>query len=136
MTNQEKKAYLSRYRVNERQIARIRQELRRWKAAADGLAGRDYARDRVSSSGGDRLQAAVEQMDGLREQLSGQLMRRIRLRKEIELAIASVGDDTLSLLLHYRYIDGYTWERIAVEMNYSIMQIYRLHGQALSRMSA
>ena len=35
-------------------------------------------------------------------------------------------------LLHLRYVDGYTWERIAVEMNYTYQWVAGpLHGEAL-----
>ena len=33
----------------------------------------------------------------------------------METAIATVEDKTLQLLLQYRYIDGMTWEQIAVK---------------------
>lgn len=37
-------------------------------------------------------------------------------------------------LLRLRYIDGLTWERVAVEMDYSWTQVHRLHGEALAEL--
>ena len=56
----------------------------------------------------------------------------VRLRREIEDVIASVPDGRLRMLLRYRYIDGMTWERIAVNMCMDARWIRRLHGRALS----
>lgn len=133
MTNQEKKAYLGRYRDNEREIRRTEEEILRWESLSRkttttmGAAG-------GGSNGEDKLQAAVEKIVRWQNRLTLQLGERVRLREEIEAAIGTVEDERLRLLLRYRYIDGWTWERIAVEMCYSYMQICRLHGKALAQM--
>ena len=53
------------------------------------------------------------------------------VRQEIRSALDQLEDENLKLLMEYRYIDGMTWEQVAVEMHYSYMQICRLHGKAL-----
>lgn len=131
MTNQEKKAYLGRYRDNEREIRRTEEEILRWESLSRkttttmGAAG-------GGSNGEDKLQAAVEKIVRWQNRLTLQLAERVRLQEEIEAAIATVGDERLRLLLRYRYIDGLTFERIAVELNYSWRQICNLHGKALN----
>ena len=37
-------------------------------------------------------------------------------------------------LMELRYLNGYTWERIAVEMHYSFRQVLRLHGEILLKL--
>lgn len=37
-------------------------------------------------------------------------------------------------LVRLRYIDGLTWEQVAVEMNYSWRQVHRIHGDALAKL--
>ena len=131
MTNQEKKAYLGRYRDNEREIRRPEEEILRWESLSRkttttmGAAG-------GGSNGEDKLQAAVEKIVRWQNRLTLQLAERVRLREEIEAAIGTVEDERLRLLLRYRYIDGLTFERIAVELNYSWRQICNLHGKALN----
>ena len=131
MTNQEKKAYLGRYRDNEREIRRAEEEILRWESLSRkttttmGAAG-------GGSNGEDKLQAAVEKIVRWQNRLTLQLAERVRLREEIEAAIGTVEDERLRLLLRYRYIDGLTFERIAVELNYSWRQICNLHGKALN----
>lgn len=130
MTNQEKKAYLGRYRDNEREIRRTEEEILRWESLSRettttmGAAG-------GGSNGEDKLQAAVEKIVRWQNRLTLQLGERVRLREEIEAAIGTVEDERLRLLLRYRYIDGWTWERIAVELNYAYRNVTRLHGRAL-----
>ena len=130
MTNQEKKAYLGRYRDNEREIRRTEEEILRWESLSRkttttmGSAG-------GGSNGEDKLQAAVEKIVRWQNRLTLQLGERVRLREEIEVAIGTVEDERLRLLLRYRYIDGWTWERIAVELNYAYRNVTRLHGRAL-----
>ncbi|WP_306574586.1 hypothetical protein [Anaerotruncus massiliensis (ex Togo et al. 2019)] len=130
MTNQEKKAYLGRYRDNEREIRRTEEEILRWESLSRkttttmGAAG-------GGSNGEDKLQAAVEKIVRWQNRLTLQLGERVRLREEIEVAIGTVEDERLRLLLRYRYIDGWTWERIAVELNYAYRNVTRLHGRAL-----
>lgn len=34
-------------------------------------------------------------------------------------------------LLRYRYIDGMTWDQIAISMGFDVRHIYRIHGYAL-----
>ena len=54
--------------------------------------------------------------------------------KAITTAISNIDDGTLRVLLLMRYLDGATFEQIAVDMGYCIMQIWRLHGKALERL--
>ena len=52
-------------------------------------------------------------------------------RMEIIRAVGMLENADQSLLLQLRYIDGKTWEEIAVEMHYSFRHVLRLHGYAL-----
>ena len=133
MTNQEKKAYLSRYRDNEREIRRLREEIERWRSTAYAV-GLRLSPTGGGGSGVDRLQVNVEQLVQLQNRLARQYDERVRLREEIEDAIETVPEERLRLLLRYRYIDGWTWERISVELSYDVegRNVYKLHGKALS----
>lgn len=53
-------------------------------------------------------------------------------RMEIANTIDKLSDPSEVRLLHLRYLDGYTWEKIAVEMQYTYQWVAGpLHGQAL-----
>lgn len=131
MTSREKKEFLQQYRTAETEEQRLELEIERWQArAAKMTAGYES----TPSGGGDgrSLERAVGHIDALIRQLTGQRDRLARLRQEIGVAIDSVPEPKLRELLQMRYIDGMTFEKIAVEMNYSYVHICRMHGQALA----
>ena len=53
------------------------------------------------------------------------------IKREIDEAIEKVPDVRLRRLLKLRYIDFYTWEKIAEKMNYDLRWVHRLHQKAL-----
>lgn len=128
MNNQEKKRYLQRYtklnkaidqRILERD--RLRSLAEKCTVAITGVP-RGGERDRTDTY--IRLAEIESEIDKIIDQY-------VDMRKEIEAAISTVEDITLQTLLRYRYLNGLTWEKIAVEMNYCWRQIIRLHGRAL-----
>jgi hypothetical protein len=59
----------------------------------------------------------------------------LRIMVEVSTVISKVHPAELSRLLHMRYIECMRWEEIAVDMNYDIRWVYRLHGQALVKVN-
>lgn len=66
---------------------------------------------------------------------NGMVSGAVALCRQTEAAIDALPDGRQRLLLRLRYIDGRTWEQIAVRMGYSFRQILRMHGTALENMS-
>lgn len=57
------------------------------------------------------------------------------IRMDIIRTLGKMKNPTHFNLLHFRYIDGYKWEKIAVEMNYSYQWVAEtLHKNALSEL--
>ena len=54
-----------------------------------------------------------------------------RAKMDILDTISKVQDAKLSRLLYLYYVDGKTWEEVAVELTYSWRHTLRRHGQAL-----
>lgn len=133
MTNQEKKAYLSGYKAGLLEIEQLEEEIKRLGAQAEGM--RSMGGGVAGSSGDNPMQACIDQMLEFQRMLTERLAENMKLRESIENSIAAVEDGKLRLLLRYRYIEGMTFEEIAVKMFYSYMQICRLHGQALEQCS-
>lgn len=134
MTNKDKKKWLLEYRKLDQDIERDMEELQRWKSRAEKITSSVSDMPKGGNQG-DRLQLAVDRICELEERLNGKIDAAVKRRKEMEAAIATVEDRTLQLLLRYRYIDGMTWEQIAVKMNYDYRWILRLHGRALTRLT-
>lgn len=139
--SQEKIRYLRRYRLNELEIVRLKEELERWHSQAEQVtAGIAHT---GKGSGEDRLQRAVESMALLNSQLLEQLSYCVQLRRDIERAIDSIDDERLQLLLRYRYISCNLWKDICATFFSSkndyadkyesyMRTIFRWHGEAIN----
>lgn len=134
MTNQEKIQYLSRCKILDRQIERKSEELSRWRERATRITPTLSDMPKSPFGGSDTIQTAIEHIIELEEKINSDIDQLTDTRREILEAIQTVKDEKLQLLLEYRYIDGMTWEQIAVRMEYSYMHICRLHGKALSNL--
>ena len=77
------------------------------------------------------MEDAVIKILALSEEINTDIDRLVDLKVEITHAIKKVDDVECALLLELRYLCFKTWEQIAVELNYDIRHIYRLHQQAL-----
>ena len=85
---------------------------------------------RVVSTSGDKHK--YDKYAGFADRLERRIHELSSVKQEIEEAISRVGNSTYRTLLLERYINCKTWERIAVDMNYSYKQICRIHGRALA----
>ena len=130
MTNQEKKEQLNRYRRLNDHIDALLLEKERWMTIATKVTPSYTGMPGGGSS--DKQECISDRLSKIDTEITDQVNELVRARAEIVAVIDSVQDDTLRLLLRLRYIDGLTWERIAERMRYCEMQIWRLHGDALS----
>ena len=118
-TEQEKKQWLSQYRLLDQEIDRLIQEEETWRQRALYVGADD-----------GRL-AAAQKIEDLCLQINQRIDRLADLRQDIERIIALAPDDTLRLLLTYKYIDGLGFEEIADRLHYCWRQVVRKHADAL-----
>lgn len=130
MTNKDKKAWLKRYSAIDRQIKNKTDELSMWRSRATKITP-TYS-GLPKGGGGDRIQTAVDNICRLEDEINAEIDRLIITRGEINEAIAKVEDERLREVLTLRYIQGKSWEWIAVEMHYNYRWVTKLHGKALS----
>lgn len=130
MTNDEKKEYLKSYRrakAEARSIEESIMELRTNKmypsiGDQDGMP---------HGSGGSDLSGYAARLDELERRLQAKKWECINLYHQIMADIMAMPEATERTLLQYRYISGWTWERIALEMGITYRHVLRLHGKAL-----
>ena len=67
----------------------------------------------------------------LEEQITRDMEKLVDLKKEITHVIHSVSNPEYQDLLAKRYICCESWEKIAVDMNYELRYIHKLHSRAL-----
>lgn len=128
MTSQNVKSYLMQYRESLDRTREITQHLDELKSEAVRL--KDHEGKSIA------LDKAVEKYMDACTAASVKLADLARIRGEIALAIDAVPDEKLRTLLRWRYICGESWERVAVEMNYTYRRITQLHGVALKAFQA
>ena len=134
MTNAEKKAILSQYRWAEKRIARLVEEKTAWMAKAAAVTP-VYSDMPKGGGNGDRVPVAVERIVEIERELDREIDRQADLRVRVEAAIRGLSDPKLRDLIRYRYVDGMTWEQIAVELDFTYQWVCALHGRALDQIS-
>lgn len=86
---------------------------------------------RNPNRGGSRMEEAVLKIIDLQEEIKRDMMALVELKREIMEVIKSVSSLEYQTILEKRYLCFISWERIAVELGYSIQHTYRLHDAAL-----
>lgn len=133
MTNQEKIKYLKQYKTNEIEIIKLNEEIATISNMAFKITSSLSDMPKANSSE-DKLQVAVEKLVSLQNNLADKILENINFRIHIDNIIDKLAEKRLRLLMRYRYIDGLTWENIAVKLNYDYRWVLRLHGIALSKL--
>ena len=77
----------------------------------------------------------IAELIDLKEQYIRQYKTLLAEQKRIENAIESLDSPTQKALMRYKYIDGLTWEEVAVNIHYEWAQMHRLHAKALIKLS-
>lgn len=129
MTTEEVKTWLRSYRYLKSEVERLEEELAEWRSKAEKMT-RELSGMPSGSGGGDKVPACVEKIWELERKLSAKLSDMVEQRQAIERAIEALTDKQKQLM-HYRYIDGMKWEKVAVEMNMEYRWVLRIHGRAL-----
>ena len=81
--------------------------------------------------GTSKLEDTIVKIVDLQEEINRDKDKMVDLKKEIVRTIKKIEDKELQVVLEKRYLCFESWEKIAVEMNYSIQHIFRLHSTAL-----
>lgn len=127
------KQYLRQaYHLNELINSHIK-ELEQLRLISTSVPSTDFSKERVQGGQlpGDKIANIVGKIVDLEKQISAEIDDFIDLKKEIHDAIDAVKNPKERLVLRYRYIEFLTWEQTAERMNYSIMQVHRIHSNAL-----
>lgn len=125
------KLELRQYRGILREIEQLEAEKQR--VLDSLLAPPNQVRQLQGRSGTDRIGEAVARRETYQNLIDRKLDELIALREQIESAIQGLPAEERRLM-RLRYIDGLTWEKIAVELNYSWSQVHRIHSTILAKL--
>lgn len=125
------KEYLSQaYRLDQR----INSKLEQIKSLRDLAAKATSALSDVCVSGSknkQQMENVIVKMIDLENEIDDDIDKLIDLKREIVSMIKQIKNPEYQTLLELRYLCFRTWEQIAVEMNYGIDNIFKLHQKAL-----
>lgn len=86
---------------------------------------------RNPNRGGSKIEDCVIKIIELEESIKRDIEKLVDLKSEIMAVIKAVPNVEYQTLLEKRYLCFITWEQIAVDMNYSMQHIHRMHSSAL-----
>lgn len=129
--NKLKMQYLMRYLDAKRRAKAILEEIHNLEDLATKVT---VTFNDMPGGGGadDQLGAIVSHIMDLKADMVTQAKTIKAEQQIVQAVIDAVDDPDQRHLLRLRYINGYKWERVAVEMNYSFRHTLRIHGAALS----
>ncbi len=130
MNNRDKINYLKQYKRLDERIDRLLEEKEKWRTRAEKMSP-TISDMPHGGNGENQIENAICKMLDCDREATKDIDKLVDLGREIKSHIEKMEDETLQLLLLYRYIDGHTFEEIAVKMNYSWRQVHRLHSDAL-----
>jgi len=130
------KEYLSQARLLDARInAKIQQV-----AALNDLATHATATltgmPRNPNRSESRMAEAVVKIVDLQNEINHDIDELVDLKREIVGIIKRIENPEYQTLLELRYLCFYSWEKVAVEMEYDLRYLHKLHRKALEQCSA
>lgn len=139
----EVKAY--QQEINEREIKQILRRVRKLdehirtleESKQRAFARVTSATQQISETGvhSDNQNDAMAQYVAFSEEIVKEIARLQRVQNNVFSLITKIKRRDLQTVLHLYYIDGYTWEEVAVKMHYSWRWVMKLHGKALQEIT-
>ena len=75
-----------------------------------------------------------EEIIDFENEINAEIDRLVDIKREITCLINGVSNPEEQTLLELRYLCFKTWEQIAVDMGYSLQNVYKLHSKALKNL--
>ena len=125
------KEYLRRIRDAESDLRSAEMDYQRARDDVMNLKAIEYDKDKVSNSHIGDLSDAIAALEKYAERVNAKWDELITMREEAKERIGEIADGRYREVLYRRYLQGESWEYIAVGMGYSFRQVTRLHGGAL-----
>ena len=129
MDNEAKKAFLRRYQDAVKTEKSIEEEIRELRSNAMMHSQNMDGMPRGSAQ--SDLSDYAAKFDEMLSELRDEIDQKWEIRREIIKAIEELPSEGEKIVMRFRYINGWSWERISVESSYTYRHVTRLHGNAL-----
>lgn len=130
------KEYLGQaYRIDQRINSKLEQV-----ASLRALATKATSTLSDTPQGGSRnvqaMEATIVKIMDLENEINEDIDTLVDLKREIVGVIKCIPNPEYQTLLELRYLCFYSWEKAAVEMEYDLRYMHKLHRKALEQCSA
>ena len=127
------KEYLQRLKKLDIKINQKIKELEDLKVTARSVKSIDYSKERVQSSPSTEAPfvKTVEKINILENEINAKIDEFVDEKDKIINQIQGLDDSMYINILYKHYVEFMTFEKIAVDLNYSIRNIYVIHEKAL-----
>lgn len=127
------KEYLQQYRNAEDSINAKLDQIHKLRELATKTT-QTLTADNVQSSGSeDKISSIVSKIVDMEREVDDEIDKLHDVKKHVQDVISAVPNAKQRAVLTRRYINGYTWERIAVDLDISYQWVCELHGRALQK---
>ena len=128
MTN---KAYLSQARHLDTRIKSKLQQVDSLNELATNCSLILTGMPRNPSASNSRMAEAITKIVDLQNEINHDIDTLVDLKREIMGVIKAVQNPDFQTILEKRYLCFLSWEKIAVDMDYDLRYVHKLHTQAL-----
>ena len=127
------KQTLMQYQYLIQEINQLEAEKQR---LVDGVIGstKVNAMPKPQNSNGDVTADTAARMADLATLTAHKLNQAVRLKLQIEQAISKL-EPQERVLMRARYLEGKSWEQVAVDMHYTYRRVTQIHGKILEGIS-
>lgn len=127
------KEYLQQYRNAEDSINAKLDQIHKLRELATKTT-QTLTADNVQSSGSeDKISVIVSKIVDMENEVDAEIDELHDIKNQVEGVISAVPNAKQRAVLTRRYINGYTWEKIAVDLDISYQWVCELHGRALQK---
>ncbi len=129
--SQQAKEYFFQIRKTDRLIQRLTNTVFTLRSS---LTSQSYELnpDKVQTSGPkNTLEETIAKIVDFEADINSRIDELVDMKRDAFNRIRNISDHDQQTVLIDRYVNGEKWEKIAVDLNFSIAQIYRIHGTAL-----
>lgn len=128
-----KKEFLNQYLNAEKEIGIKLDQIARLRELSTKTT-QTLTPDRVKGNSENRLESSVSKIVDIEREIGASIDQLERVRLQVKNAINCIKNENLKRILEMHYINGYSFEQIAVEEHYSYRHTTRLHGIALQQL--
>lgn len=127
------KNYLRQYQEAKGDIANKKAKLAELEELVGNISSGESSDGIRTSAISDKTGESAVKIADMKEEINRDIMKLVDILEEVESIINQLENGTYRRLLCLRYIEGLSWEKVAVGIHHDVRWTYKLHGRALQQ---